>query len=95
MGRRTLARLLASRSLPRLASPLSRNVCRRFFAKHSAVFFPKDVTLNYKKASAEYLRLWEGAVGGGGGGAGGGASAKQGTKPWTIADPRKLLDLEC
>ena len=71
---------------------------RRFLAKHNAIFFPKDVTLNYKKASSEYLRLWESAVGGGsaagaGGGGGGGAAARA-KQPWAITDPRKLLDLE-
>ena len=76
-----------------LLSPAS--APRRFLAKHNAIFFPKDVTLNYKKASSEYLRLWESAVGGGAGAAAGASSgAARAKQPWAITDPRKLLDLE-
>ena len=62
---------------------------------HSAIFFPKDATLNYKKAPVDYLKLWESAVGGpaAAGGAGAGARASK-AAPWAITDPRKLLDLE-
>ena len=67
---------------------------RRFLAKHSAIFFPKDATLNYKKAPGDYLKLWESAVGGGPAAAGGAGGRASKSAPWAITDPRKLLDLE-
>ena len=98
--RRAAATLSArTRALP---APLRRNLLvarrcpssppARFLAKHAAIFYPRDVTMNYKRASGEYVKLHEAALSGAGGGSGGGsARGKQFAIP---ADPKKLLDLD-
>ena len=73
------------------ALPLSSSLPDRFLAKHAAIFFPRDVTMNYKRASGEYVKMHEAALSGAGGGGGGGSARG---KQFSIADPKKLLDLD-